>query len=48
MSQQIIKFNKFKHMKSKWITHGIIKSIQIRDNMYKKYKMTDPNANNYL
>ncbi len=47
MPQKIVKFNKYKHKKSKWITHGIIKSIQTRDNMYKKYKITDPNANNY-
>ncbi len=47
MPQKIVKFNKYKHKKSKWITYGIIKSIQTRDNMYKKYKMTDPNANNY-
>ncbi len=47
MPQQIVMFNKYKHKKTKWITHGIIKSIQTRDNMYKKYKMTDPNSTNY-
>ncbi len=36
--QKKVKFNKCKHKKSKWITHGMIKSIQTRDNMYKKYK----------
>ncbi len=47
MPQKIVKFNKYKHKKSKWITHGVIKSIQTRDNMYRKYKMTDPNSTNY-
>ncbi len=47
MPKKIVKFNKYKHKKSKWISHGIIKSIQTKDNMYKKYKMTDPNSTNY-
>ncbi len=47
MPQMIVKFNKYKHKKSKWITHEIIKSIQTRDNMYKKYQMTDDNLTNY-
>ncbi len=47
MPEKIIKFNKYKHRKFKWITHGIMKSISNRDDMYKKYKMTDPNATHY-
>ncbi len=35
---KIVKFNKRKHKKSKWITFGIIKSINYRDKMYKDYK----------
>lgn len=33
-------FNKRKHKKSNWITNGIIRSINIRDKMYKKLKKT--------
>ncbi len=35
---KLIKYNKYKHKKSKWVTFGIIKSIQFRDNLYKKTK----------
>ena len=30
-----VKFNKYKHKKSKWITHGVIKSIKDSDQLYK-------------
>jgi hypothetical protein len=40
----LIKFNKYKHKKSKWITKGIIKSIQFRDNLYRIHKMTNPDS----
>jgi hypothetical protein len=42
MPSKLIKFTKYKHKKSKWVTFGIIKSIKFRDNLYKKLKMTDP------
>jgi hypothetical protein len=42
MPTKLIKYNKYQHKKSKWITYGIIKSIHYRDNMYKKLKWTDP------
>ncbi len=35
---KLIKYNKHKHKKSNWVTFGIIKSIQFRDNLYKKTK----------
>ena len=31
-----VKFNKYTHSKSKWITKGILKSIKYKDNLYKK------------
>ena len=31
-----VKFNKYKHSKSKWITKGIIKSIKYKDNLYQQ------------
>ncbi len=39
-SLKCLKLNKRKHKKSKWITFGIIKSINYRDEMYKRLKMT--------
>ena len=33
-----VKVNKYKHKLSPWITTGIIKSIEFRDNLYKKRK----------
>ena len=35
ISSKTVKFNKYKHNKSKWITHGVIKSIKYRDKLYK-------------
>ncbi len=42
MPTKLIKYNKYKHKKSTRVTFGIIKSIQFRDNLYKKLKITDP------
>ncbi len=42
MPSKLIKYNKYKHKKSIWVTFGIMKSIQFRDNLYKKTKKTDP------
>ena len=42
MTGKFVKFNKYKHKKSKWITYGILKSIRFRDKLYKKLKFTNP------
>ena len=42
MPHKFVRFKKYKHRMSPWITHGIVKSIQYRDNLYKKHKMTQP------
>ncbi len=47
MRSKTIKFNKWKQKKSKWITFGIIKSINYRDNMYKNLKMAHPESAQY-
>ena len=47
MPSKVVKYNKYKHKKSNWITHGILKSIYYRDNLYKKLKMTDSNSIQY-
>ncbi len=38
MPSKLVKYRKYKHKKSKWITQGIIKSIHYRDNLYKNTK----------
>ena len=48
MSPKKVKFNKHKHAKCDWITQGIIKSIQFRDNLYSKMKQTPSNTPSYL
>ena len=30
-----VKFNKYKHKRTRWITFGILKSIKFRDNLFK-------------
>ena len=44
LSRKLVKFNKHKHRKSKWITQGIVKSITFRDKLYKKMKLTPPDT----
>ena len=39
-----VKFNKRKHNRTKWITSGIIKSINNRYNLYRKLKETSPDS----
>ena len=45
---QKVKFNQHKHAKSDWITQGIIKSIQFRDNLYVKLKQTQTYTLTYI
>ena len=47
MPSKWVKFNKYKHKKSSWITQGLLKSIKFRDNLYKRLKLTNPNSTNY-
>jgi len=42
-----VKFNKYKHRKSKWITKGLMKSIYYRDKQYVKLKSTSQNSPEY-
>ena len=34
-----VKFNKYQHKLSNWITTGILKSIEFRDNLYKRLQL---------
>ena len=43
--KKTVKLNKHKHKISKWISHGIIKSIKYRDKLYKTLKMTHESPN---
>ena len=42
-----VRFNKYKHKISPWITMGILKSIHRRDKIYKKLKKLDFNSSSY-
>ena len=42
-----VKFNRYRHKISPWISSGILKSIKFRDRMYKKLKKTNPLSQNY-
>ena len=44
MPCKLIKFNKYKHKKSKWITQGLLKSIRSRDTLYARLKRLQPNT----
>ena len=37
---KMVKYNKYKHRKSAWISYGIIRSIRFRDKLYKDLKKT--------
>ena len=47
MPNKLVKFNRYKHKKSAWITQGLLTSIRYRDKMYKTLKLTNPNSGNY-
>ena len=40
LPSKYIKFNKSKHKNCEWITPGLIKSINVRDKIYKKLQST--------
>ena len=37
--EKCVKFNKYKHKRSNWITSGILKSIEFRNKLYKRLKI---------
>ena len=43
-----LKFNKYKHKKSPWITEGILISIKYRDSLYKSLKLLSPDNSQYI
>ena len=47
MPYRQVRFNKYKHKKSEWMTNGILKSLKFRDNLYKIVKCTDESNPNF-
>ena len=47
MPCKLVKFNKYKHKKSTWITQGLLKSIQYRDKLDKQLRLSNPNSSHY-
>ncbi len=47
LPEKLVKFNRYTHKKSKWITNSLLKSISARDKLYKKYRKTNPNSPQY-
>ena len=43
-----VKFNKYKHKISPWITHEILNSIKFRDKLYIKWKKCKESSSNYV
>ena len=43
-----VKVNKYKHKLSGWITSSIIKSIEFRDNLYKRFKMSSEESSDHM
>ena len=44
MPCKLIKFNKYKHKKAKWIIQGLLQTIRSRDKLYARLKRLQPNT----
>ena len=47
MPEKIVKFDKYKHKKTNWITLSLIRSIKFRDNLHKKMRKTPAHSHLY-
>ena len=47
MPFKLVKFNKYRHKGSNWITAGIIKYIKYKDNLYRIVQKTDRSSAEY-
>ena len=47
LQPKTVRFDKYRHKMSPWITRGILHSIKFRDKLYKEFKLTDPNSPSY-
>ena len=44
LPEKMVKFKKYSHKNSCWITTGILRSIKYRDKLYKQLKCTNPDT----
>ena len=44
---KFVKFNKYKHKKSKWMTHDLLMKMNERDKLYVEFNKTQPDTNSY-
>ena len=47
LPSKIVRYNKYKHKKTKWVTDGIIRSIKMRDQLYAELKNLDITDNEF-
>ena len=47
ITRKLVKYNKYKHKKSTWITQGLLISISYRDKLYKQALLTNPDLPEY-
>ena len=47
MPTKTVRFDKYKHEMTKWVTTGIIKSIKFRDKLYRQLKSHPVNSQEY-
>ena len=47
LPSKFVKFNKYKHKLSPWVTSDILRSIKFKDKLYKKLKITKQDSPNY-
>ena len=45
---QCVKFNKYKHKQSKWMTHDLLMKIKERDKLYVELNKKQPDTNSYI
>ena len=48
MPMTTVRFDKYKHKMTKWVTAGIIKSITFHDKLYRHWKVTQWTAKNII
>ena len=41
---KVVKFHKYRHNKSNWITKGLLRAIKYRNKRYKQVKMPHPDS----
>ena len=48
MTSKLVKFNKYKHKQSRWITRGLLRSIRLKANLYlTNIQLTNPGSREY-